>query len=155
MSSFLISSNEENLLFTGVNDEGQWIVYWLVVSGLNFIQDLSFNTNVFLDQISEAKNNKREGIVVHQFNHQGDYAGTEYTLHEKGLEYSEKLQKISHFLSKTKIKDKPININTLDDIHKRVHFLLTEEDDQVITLHPRNLSWKNGKPLQVEEARKG
>lgn len=154
MSSFSISSNDDNLLYTGVNEDGQWIVYWLVVSGLNFIQDLSFNTNVFLDQISEAKNNKREGIVVHQFSNKGDYKGTEYTLNEKGLEYIDKKKRLSNLLDKMKIKEKPIKIDTLDDMHKRVHFLLTEEDDEVITLHPRNLSWKNGKPLQVEEVRK-
>lgn len=151
MSSFSISSNEDGLLYTGVNEDGQWIVYWLVVSGLNFIQDLSFNTNVFLDQISEAKNNKREGIVVHQFSNKGEYQGTEYTLHEKGLEYIDKKQRLSNLLDKMKIKEKPIKIDTIDDMHKRVHFLLTEEDDHVITLHPRNLSWKNGKPVNTEQ----
>jgi len=144
MRKYLIKSLEDESLFTGTNEDGQWLIYWLRVSGISEIRDLSFDTNIFLDQIVEAKNNSREGIVAHLFNSEGDLINTTFDLHGKGLDIMNVRRLIKGFVEVLYLQNKAIEVKAFDLIHNKVHFSINESETGVYTLEPRGLSWQNG-----------
>ena len=144
MRKYLIRPLKEESLFTGVNEDGLWLVYWLRVSGISEIRDLSFDTNIFLDQIVKAKNKSREGIVAHFFDSEGNLINTSFNLHEKGLDIMNVRRLIKDFTEGLAIKSQPIEVKAFDLIHKKVRFSINETESGVYTLEPRCLSWLDG-----------
>ena len=146
MSSYILSSIEEESFFT-VKDSGkQWLIYWLKVSGISEIRELSFDTNIFLDQIIEGTKSSREGMVVHEFNREGDHLKTRFTAHEKGKTHKEINNKLFTLFEEMELKQSPIVVNGLDTIHQRIHFELIDVNG-IYSLQPKGLSWKGGEPF--------
>ena len=146
MSHFCLSSTGEDSIYTGVNDDGQWLIYWLKVSGLSEIRELSFDTNIFLDQIVEAKQKSREGIVAHLFDANGEVINTSFTLYENGTAPNEINKLMESFLAEKSLKLKSIEIDQLDTSYQRIKFEIIDAEEGVYTLLPRNFSWKGGEP---------
>lgn len=146
MSHFCLSSTGEDSIYTGVNDDGQWLIYWLKVSGLSEIRELSFDTNIFLDQIVEAKEKSREGIVAHLFDVNGEILNTSFTLYKNGIESNEINNLMESFLAEKSLQLKSIEIDQLDTVYQRIHFETIEAEEDVYTLQPRDFSWKGGEP---------
>ena len=150
MKNIKINTLEEHSFFTLKDNHYQWMIYWLKVSGINEIRELSYDTNIFLDQIIEASSHKREAIIVHEFNSEGDLLKTKFTPQEKGLNFEQRNSKLLGLFKEMELSPSPIEISGLDTFHQRIHFELIERNG-IYTLEPKGLSWKDGEPY-LEEA---